>query len=38
MFERRREGDTQVSFANQVASWLTSGICTPMEVKVVCAQ
>jgi len=30
--------ETNLSFANQVASFLTSGIYTPMEIKVTCAQ
>ena len=30
--------DTQLSFANQLVSFLTLGIYTPMEIKVTCAQ
>jgi hypothetical protein len=30
--------DTQVSFANQLVSFLTIGIYTPMDITVTCAQ
>ncbi len=30
--------ETQLSFANQLVSFLTSGIYTPMAIKVTCAQ
>lgn len=30
--------ETQLSFANQLVSFLTLGIYTPMEIKVTCAQ
>lgn len=30
--------DTELSFLNQVASFLTSGLYTPMTIRAICAQ